>query len=83
MRYQLTEEGKTFLSKVIKDNELPDQEMTMIREYIDDNEGFPLSTIEKMNSIIEYMRNTSKTDLYLNKIVKNLNVPSIQPNAPV
>lgn len=83
MRYQLTEEGKTLLSDIIKDNVLPDQEMSMIKEYIDDNEGFPLSTIEQMNSIIEYMRDTSKTNLFLNKIVKNINIPPLEEKPPV
>lgn len=83
MRYQLTEEGKTFLSNIIKDNALPDQEISMIKEYINDNEGFPLSTIEQMNSIIEYMRDTCKTDLFLNKIVKNVNIPTVEEKPPV
>lgn len=83
MRYQLTEEGKTLLSDIIKDNVLPDQEISMIKEYIDDNEGFPLSTIEQMNSIIEYMRDTSKTNLFLNKIVKNINIPPLEEKPPV
>lgn len=83
MRYQLTEEGKTFLSNIIKDNALPDQEISMIKEYINDNEGFPLSTIEQMNSIIEYMRDTCKTNLFLNKIVKNVNIPTVEEKPPV
>lgn len=83
MRYQLTEEGKTFLSNIIKDNALPDQEISMIKEYINDSEGFPLSTIEQMNSIIEYMRDTCKTNLFLNKIVKNVNIPTVEEKPPV
>lgn len=83
MNYQLNDKIKEILKENINNNILPKQEIDIINKYIENEKGYPISTINIINSAITYLRKIGKCNFYLNQSIKSIVIPSIIENQPV